>query len=288
MLLLLLCIVVNTLIVVIFDFFGKNKVNNLHAIVVNYWVCVIVGSLIIKAPVVTIDVVDKPYFLYSFGLGGLFITVFNFVAKSVQGFGLTIATIFQKMSLLAPAIIAMTFFNESATVFKIIGILLAILSIFVLSKKEDHEEHQHTLADWIFPIGTFVGSCIIDSVLYIVNVNGIANNGDIRFVGTLFFFAALFGLLFLVYDIVILKHKFELRSIGYGILLGVPNFFSIYLLLLVLDQGLGGSVVFPINNVGILSLSAITGFFIFKEKFGRYKFIGLALAILSIITIANG
>jgi len=57
---------------------------------------------------------------------------------------------------------------------------------------------------------------------------------------------------------------------------------------LVLSQGLDGSVVFPINNVGILAISAVLGIVIFGEKMGQTKLSGLAMAIAAIILIAYG
>ena len=63
------------------------------------------------------------------------------------------------------------------------------------------------------------------------------------------------------------------------------NFFSIYLLLLALQQGWGGSIVFPVNNVGILVVAAIFGLLIFREKLTSVKLAGFGLAILSIILI---
>ena len=70
-----------------------------------------------------------------------------------------------------------------------------------------------------------------------------------------------------------------------GISLGVPNFFSIYLLLLALQQGWGGSVVFPVNNVGVLVMAAIFGIVLFKERLIPIRIWGFALAVLAIVLI---
>jgi len=65
------------------------------------------------------------------------------------------------------------------------------------------------------------------------------------------------------------------------------NFFSIYLLVLLLGK-YEGSVVFPINNVGILGFSALIGLLFFSEKFSVYKWFGLGFALGSIYLISNG
>ena len=84
------------------------------------------------------------------------------------------------------------------------------------------------------------------------------------------------------------KTKLSRKTLLAGIGLGIPNLFSIYLLVLVLSQGIDGSVVFPINNVGILAGSAILGVILFKEKLGITQLSGLALATASILLIAYG
>ncbi|HMU04738.1 MAG TPA: EamA family transporter [Saprospiraceae bacterium] len=79
----------------------------------------------------------------------------------------------------------------------------------------------------------------------------------------------------------VLKFKNLIGGIG----LGIPNFFSIYLLLLSLQQGWGGSVVFPVNNVGVLVMAAFFGIVLFKERLVPLRIAGFILAILAIILI---
>jgi uncharacterized membrane protein len=43
----------------------------------------------------------------------------------------------------------------------------------------------------------------------------------------------------------------------------------------------------PVFNVGVVALSAITGYMVFKEKLSRMNWIGIVLAILAIVLIAQ-
>ena len=58
-----------------------------------------------------------------------------------------------------------------------------------------------------------------------------------------------------------------------------------YLLLLALQQGWEGSVVFPVNNVGVLVLAAFFGIVLFSEKLNRIKLAGFVLSLLAIFFI---
>ena len=82
--------------------------------------------------------------------------------------------------------------------------------------------------------------------------------------------------------------KITFKNIIAGVALGVPNYFSIYFLIQALrGNGLESSTVFTINNVAIVMFSTILGIVIFKEKLIPKNWLGVALAIISIILVAS-
>lgn len=288
MLVLIACIILNALIGVIFKLFDKYKIDNLQAIVFNYFVCVMTAAVVEGGNPIPKDVISLPWFWYAVGLGGIFIIVFNLMALTVQNFGVVIATIFQKMSLLAPTLIAIIVYGESSNIMKWAGIASSAAAIILLSyqkqeKKDDGTVHSQLI--WLLPIATFLGSCLIDSALFLVEKQNLAENGDIGFVASLFLSAAINGLFILTVQVVRKKEVLKFKNLVGGIALGIPNFFSIYLLLLALQQGWGGSVVFPVNNVGVLVMTAFFGIAIFKERLVPIRIFGFVLAILAIVLI---
>lgn len=288
MLILIICILINAFLGVIFKYFEKYKVDNLQAIVVNYIVCVLTAAVIKGGSPIPTDLTAQSWFPYAFVLGIVFFTVFNTLALSVQHFGLVIASIFQKMSLLAPTLIAILVYGEPSNFYKWLGIALALPSIILLSYEKPKQSDTLNVNRWlwIFPIFTFLGSCLIDSGLYFIEKNNMADSGDIGFVASLFLFTSFFGLIFLIVQLIRGKSKLSMKNILAGIILGVPNFFSIYLLLLALQTGLGGAIVFPVNNVGILIMAAIFGILFFREKLTKYRVVGFALSITAILLIS--
>ncbi|MBK9734451.1 MAG: EamA family transporter [Saprospiraceae bacterium] len=285
---LIICIVLNALIGVIFKLFDTYKIDNLQAIVTNYFVCVITAAIVNGGNPIPQDIIDQPWFWFALALGCIFIIVFNLMALTVQNFGVVVSTIFQKMSLIAPTLIAILIYGESSNLIKWVGIISSISAIVLLSYQKRVETDSPTNKNsivWLFPIMTFLGSCVIDSALFLIEHNNLAQNGDIGFVASLFLSAGLNGLVILIIQLYRKKSKLAMRNIMGGIALGVPNFFSIYLLLLALQQGWGASVVFPVNNVGILVVAAIFGLVIFNERLTRTKVFGFLLAIVAIICI---
>ena len=119
---LIACIILNAFIGVIFKLFHKYDIDNLQAIVVNYFVCVITATFVNGGSPIPSDINQQPWFYYAFGLGFIFIIVFNLMALTVQNFGVVVATIFQKMSLIAPTLIAIIFYNETYKILCLCGV----------------------------------------------------------------------------------------------------------------------------------------------------------------------
>jgi uncharacterized membrane protein len=96
-----------------------------------------------------------------------------------------------------------------------------------------------------------------------------------------------FGLIAAI--IKMLKEKtnhFTPKTILAGIMLGIPNYFSIYMLFKALSvKSWEDSFVFPVNNIGIVILSTVFAVVIFKEKLNKLNLIGLALAVISILVL---
>lgn len=285
MIYLILCIIINGLIGVIFKLFGKYDVNTLHAILINYAVCVFSGMIFIGDFGFLVDVFHKGWVYVSIGLGLCFIIIFNAYAKAVQQSGVGLATIFQKMALIAPVIVAIGFYGDEISIYKIIGLILSIASLFLLSMQGKGSSNGIRKGLGILLL-VFLGSAVIDLMLYIVEVENLAPGADVRFVSSLFFFAMVFGLVFLLLSPKERKVKLTKRSLIAGIFLGIPNFFSIYLLLKVISLGWEGSVVFPANNVGVLTIAALFGVFMFKEEVTTRKILGFVCALSAIIFLS--
>jgi len=277
-----ICIFLNALIGVVFKLFNKFGLDTLVAIVVNYFTCVLVGSLVLGHFAIPPDLFSKSWFPHAVALSAMFPTTFFLYSKAINTAGVGVSTIFQKISLIAPAIIAIMIFGEPLSMLKALGILLAILALFLLQFNKDMSLKSEGLK---YLILVFLGSCFIDSYLYLLEAYKIAPNGDIEFVSTLFLFAGIFGFAYLLLNAFSVKRTIKSKDIIGGIMLGIPNFFSIYLILYLLGKGWNGSTVFPVNNVGVLLLSVIFGVLFFKEKINSSKFAGIVLAILAIYLI---
>ncbi len=280
MIYLLLSIASSTLIFVLFKLFNKYNINTLQAIVVNYVTACLCGSLLYDGQIRPSEIIKTDWFFAAIGLGFLFIAIFNVMALTAQKNGLSVASVASKMSVIIPVIFGIYVYNESTGVQKIIGIILALVAVYLTSVKQKDDS---VLTQSIYlPIILFFGSGIIDT-----SVNHFAPDDDIPiFSATIFGIAAIIGLVILSYKAIIRKDYFKLKSVPFGILLGIVNYCSIYFLLKALRvDGFESSTLFTINNVVIVAVSTLVGLVLFKEKISNKNWVGIFIAIISIILV---
>ena len=280
MIYLLLSILSSTGIFVLFKLYTKYKVNTLQAIVINYVTACVAGLFFYNGEVNISEITHSNWFNAAIGLGFLFIAMFNVMALTAQKNGLSVASVASKMSVIIPIAFGIYVYNESINTQKIIGIILALFAVYLTSTKpKDNTVLTHSI---FLPVLLFFGSGIIDT-----SVNHYAPDDNIPlFSATIFAISATIGFIILSYKSIKQKSRFELKSVPFGIALGIVNYCSIYFLLKALRvDGFESSSIFTINNVIIVATSTLIGLWLFKEQISNKNWIGIAIAIISIILV---
>lgn len=286
MIYLLLSILASTIIFIIFKLFEKFQINIFQAIVVNYCIAFTTGILSYNGTITISQLPNLDWFYYTLILGALFIIVFNLMAITTQKSGLSVVSVATKMSVVVPVLFGLLYYNESLGTVKLIGIAIALIAVYLTSNKSKQGISVNRKSI-VLPILVFIGSGIIDTSIKFLEDTYVANNDVPLFSAIIFLAAAIIGFIFIIIQIIRGSFNFEFKNIIAGICLGVPNYFSIYFLVKTLRSDiLESSGIFAINNVSIVALSTFAGIFIFKEKLIRKNWIGIALAILSIVLIS--
>ncbi len=288
MLLLLLCIICNVVLAVIFKYFDKYKVDNLQAIVINYVVCVLFASALMGESAIPADLFDKSWWSYSFILSVLFIVGFNIMALSFQKSGVALTAIIQKMSLIIPASVAIAIYGEPLQWAKGLGIALALVAIVLVNIPSKDGDNKFSIFQplIIYPLLTFLLSGIIEVILYYVEVEGIVGDDGAKFTATAFGMAAALGFTFATFRALKDNQYPSIKELIGGICLGLPNYLSIYLLVVLLSQGWEGSRLFPLNSIAILIMTALVGFTFYKERPDKMKVIGILLGVGAIVLLS--
>ena len=105
------------------------------------------------------------------------------------------------------------------------------------------------------------------------------------FLATVFSVSFILGFVILIVKHFYSKDKFEVKNIVAGIILGLLNWASTYYFIKGL-YFLQVSSFVPIFNLGIVVLSTLIGFLIFREKLRPLNWAGIILSVLAILVIA--
>lgn len=282
---LLLSICASTLIFVIFKVVGKRNINTLQTIVINYFTAFTYGILSYDAPIIVSDIIQSKWFFGAIGLGFLFIAIFNVMALTAQRNGLSVASVASKMSVVIPIIFGLFFYNESLGWQKALGIVLALLAVYLASYKAKTDQRFSIKTLWL-PIILFLGSGTIDTSIKYIETTYLADNGIPIFSATIFFIAGVIGIGLLSAKAIQKQFTFDPKSIVSGVILGVVNYYSIYTLLKALNaENFESSIIFTVNNVAIVTLTTLIGLLLFKERLLTKNWIGIGIAVLSIILV---
>ena len=287
MIYLLISIALSTGIFVLFQRFQHWEVHTLQAIVLNYGVAAALGWVLCGGPVLFARVQSEPWVWVALGMGLLFIYLFQLIARTTQTLGLTVTSIASKLSMVLPVALFLAFDPQDALTWKKgLAIALAIPAIVLASWKEEERTVQQGAARWVVPLVIFVGSGCIDLMFAAYSGEAHMQSVEHRYL-----FASLPLTTACLAGVVWLSASSQLRvpsrnTFVAGLGLGIINFGSLYFLLETYDKiNLARSGVMPVNNLGVILLSAAASVVFLGERLNHRNRAGLALGALVILLL---
>jgi drug/metabolite transporter (DMT)-like permease len=283
MIALALSIFCSTIIFVLFKLFKKFGIDTFQAIVFNYFTAFIIGVALYHNEWNPNALQEQTWMFFSAGTSILFIGLFLLMAFSSQSNGVASTSIAVKMSMAISLIIMIISYGEEVSALKTAAILLAILGVFLVSYSGKNKTKM--ASGWMLLV-LFIGSGTLDFTLNLVQKHILQSLTASLFSAISLGLAGIIGSVVLIFRIIQNKTQLRAKNLVAGIILGVPNFFSIYLLLLSYKTtGWTDSTVLAITNVSVVLFSAVIGFLIFSEEANKRKIIGLIAAISAIVSL---
>ena len=284
MIYLLLSILFNAVLFVIIKLFAKFNIDALQALVVNYFVAFLVGLFFLDTSIIPSKIISEDWFRGSILLGFVFISTFYATTLTSQRNGLSVASVASKMSVIIPITLGVILYNENLGFIKIIGILLALVAVYFTSKKETGEVQQ--ASNLLYPILVFFGAGTIDASLKYLQTFHVPSEKIGLFSSVTFFCAFSVGILTIVFLTLRGKIQFAGRNILGGIALGLPNYFSLYFLVKMLEaKAFESATLFTIHNIAIVIVSTFAGILFFKERISMRNAFGIGLALFALFLV---
>jgi drug/metabolite transporter (DMT)-like permease len=262
----------------------RYEIDVYQAVVWNYSTAILLSWLLLKPHPGNLNAM--PWVSYVV-LALLFPLIFIMLGKSIRFSGIVRTDLAQRLSLLVPIVAAFLIFGETQAPLKIVGILLGFVAIgCTIPWQQGIGNKRLNIYAWIFLLLVFAGFGVIDVLLKKIAVFQGVSYGTSLFV--IFIMSFSFAFAGLVYQVATKKMKFSWLHIPIGWTLGIANFGNI-LFYLKAHKALATqpSLVFASMNIGVIVLSALIGFIIFKEKLSALNKIGIAIAIIAVVLMAK-
>ena len=284
MIYLLFSITASLLIFVVFKLLEKYKINTFQTIVVNYLVAFCFGIFTVQKSVSINIIFEADWFLGSIIVGALFIGLFTTMAWTAQKNGLSVASVASKMSVIIPIIFGIFLFHESIGYQKMIGIVLALLSVYFVSVKS--KTTVNFKKNLLLPLLLFFGSGISDTYINYLQDRFISEEHIPLFSACVFGFAGIIGIVILSIQKSQKNIQLDPKSIIGGIVLGLANYASLYYIIKALQlPNMESSTFYTLNNVAIVMISTLIGLWIFKEHLTKKNWTGIGLALIAIYLV---
>ncbi|TLU99423.1 hypothetical protein [Dyadobacter luticola] len=298
MLYFLLAVIFTVALYLIMRAYPRYQVDSFHAVVFNYYSCVLTGLLLTPNLAVFKEV---NWFstgtILTIALGGMFVTAFMLIGQTAQKVSITATSLAGNMSLVIPVLFGLFVFQNNNKVFTPLNyaglvVALAALALGAIQKSAKPSGESKATASpasglWVYPVLTFLAAGTNNTLINYISVKYYAPGQTTVFMIIACAGAVIIGTNSLIFRIITRNQTLKLRSVIGGLILGVPNFLSLYFLLLALKSfGNSAAYVFPIYNILTMLASSVAAWLIYKERLNIYNQLGLILAVLAILLIS--
>jgi len=278
---LILAILSSALISVLMRFSERYSKNNMGMFMANYAVCVVMSRVFMgETSLFTTEKGISLAVLLGIVSGVLYLGNFVMLQKNMHYNGVVLSATFMKLGVLVPTVMAVVIFREVPTWMQLAGIALALAAIIMIhfdGEESSGEERKSGKKIWLIVLLLLSG--ITDSMANIYDKTANAGLKDHYLLYT--FFAAFVIALILGFR---KKEAIRIWDVAFGILIGIPNYFSARFLLGALAE-IAAVVVYPVYSVATIVVISAAGMLLFKEKISNRKKAALGLIMGALVLL---
>lgn len=250
----------------------------LGKLAVNYIMCCALAFL--SAPAPQSIFAPGPGLGLTLGLGAvngvLYLAGFVLLQWNIARNGVVLPSTFMKLGVLVPTALSILVFRETPRAVQLLGMAAAIAAIFILQGKSDGRRENRSIPGLILLLLSGGTADAMSKVFEEANIPAFKD----AFLLTTFLSALVLCILLCV----IRRQRPDWKEVLFGLLLGVPNYFSSRFLLLSLAE-VPAMVAYPSFSVGTIVLVSAAGVLFFREKLNRRKLCAIGLILVALILL---
>lgn len=271
MLYLLFAVAASSAVAIIMRLGEKHIGNSFAMFTANYFTCAVIAFLFIRDKSVFVPRAGLPFALILGAVSGcLYLTCFVLMKYNIGKNGVMLTSVFMKLGVLVPAIMAVAVFGERPSVFQVTGFLLAAAAIIIINS-DSKDGKKGTGRTAVFLLILLIVSGFTESMVNIYDKAGTRELKD------LFLFINFFTAMCAAGAMTLIKRKpVSVKDVLFGAAIGVPNYFTSRFLMLSLGS-VPAVVAYPIYNIGAILLICAAGALFFRERLSVKKYIGFGM-----------
>lgn len=247
--------------------------SNLGMLTVNYLICAVLAALYTR------DWAPGPELYLTAGLGVvngvLYLVSFILLQRNVKRSGVVLPATFMKLGLLVSILVSVCIFKERPGALQCLGFVLAVAAILLINYQKGEGRGNFRMGlIWLLLCG---GMADAMSKIY-EEVGQAALSPQFLF----FTFATALPLCG-----ILTASKGERPGKwewAFGLLIGIPNFFSSKFLLRALEDVLA-VVAYPVYSVATILVVTLTGVVLFRERLEKKQWLGLGMILAALVLL---
>lgn len=281
MLYLVLAVAASAAMAIVLKCFRNQKGNRYGILLGNYLTCVVISFLMLPDKGL---IGSGSWVTLICGIGGgvFFVLALICMQSSIRSNGAGLTSALARLGLIVALGVSILLFREQPSALQFIGIGLAVAAIVVL--RTDGAEQSRRKGGFGLLILTLAASGCADAMAKVFDTYGSRSEDSLYFFW-LFVTAVLFCAVLGAAEGKRTNKKIHPGAFAAGVLVGIPNYFSSYLLLRSL-QALPATVAYPTYSTAtillVLALSAV----FFRERLTKRQWPGILL-ILAALALLN-
>ncbi len=212
-----------------------------------------------------------------YGIG----VIFNFL--SIGSGPLSLTSLITSYSLMLPTAYGLFFLNDPISIGLFPGLLLLLVSLFLMNRKNSSDGAQISLKWGIFVTLTFLGNGFCSIVQSMQQRAFLGEYKNEFMVIALLFFVLITGLISLVTE---RKNLITCTKKGWipAVICGLANALM-NLLVMTLQNRMPVSLLFPLMSAGSLVLTFFLSKFLYREQLSKRQLLGFILGVCSVILL---
>lgn len=207
--------------------------------------------------------------------GVLYLAGFVLLQRSIRTNGVVLSSTFIKLGLLVAMVVSVVFFGERPEVWQWAGFALAVAAI-VLMNYRPGEGKAGSMAGLILLLLAGGGGDAMSKVFEELGNPALSDH--------FLLYTFLVALLLCLMLVGIRKQPVGKWERIFGLLIGIPNFFSAKFLLGALND-IAAVIVYPVYSVATILTVTVTGVLVFRERLEKRQWMALVMILVALVLL---